>query len=162
MTAYPGAQSLERYWESVMSSPAMRHSESLPDAWSIPLDEIDVSDPELFRTNTMWPYFERLREEDPVHYYAGNSIFGPYWSVTKYKDIMQVEISHQIFSSEASLGGITLRDQATDFMLPMFIAMDPPKHDAQRKVVNPIVSPDNLEKLEGTIRERAGRILADR
>jgi cytochrome P450 len=142
-----------------MSSPAMRHSETIPDAWSIPLDQIDVSDPELFRTNSMWPYFERLRKEDPVHYCTNNSLFGPYWSVTKYKDIMQVEISHQIFSSEASLGGITLRNQDPDFILPMFIAMDPPKHDAQRKVVNPIVSPDNLEKLEGTIRERAGRIL---
>ena len=73
-----------------MSSPAMRQSETIPDAWSIPLDEIDVSDPELFRTNTMWPYFERLRKEDPVHYCANNSLFGPYWSVTKYKDIIQV------------------------------------------------------------------------
>jgi len=79
--------------------------------------------------------------------------------VTKYKDIMAVETNHQVYSSEASLGGISIRDQAQDFLLPMFIAMDPPKHDAQRKVVNPIVSPDNLEKLEATIRERAGRIL---
>jgi cytochrome P450 len=106
----------------------------------------------------MWPYFERLRREDPVHYCAA-STFGPYWSVTKYKDIMQVDTSHQIYSSEASLGGISIRDQKPDFLMPMFIAMDPPKHDAQRKVVNPIVAPDNLEKLEGTIRERAGRIL---
>src|SRR3546814_12328483 len=41
----------------------------------------------------------------------------------------------------------------------MFIMMDPPKHDAQRKVVSPIVAPGNLAKLEGTIRERAGNIL---
>jgi cytochrome P450 len=67
---------------------------------------------------------------------------------------MQVDTSHQIYSSEASLGGITIRDQKQDFLMPMFIAMDPPKHDAQRKVVNPIVAPDNLAKLEGTIRER--------
>jgi cytochrome P450 len=127
-------------------------------AYDIPLSEINVAQAELFRTNTMWPYFERLRREDPVHYCAASD-FGPYWSVTKYKDIMQVDTSHQIYSSEASLGGITLRDQKQDFLMPMFIAMDPPKHDAQRKVVNPIVAPDNLAKLEGTIRERAGRIL---
>jgi hypothetical protein len=127
-------------------------------AYDIPLDEINVAQPELFRTNTMWPYFERLRREDPVHYCA-TSDFGPYWSVTKYKDIMQVDTSHQIYSSEASLGGISIRDQKQDFLMPMFIAMDPPKHDAQRKVVNPIVAPDNLAKLEGTIRERAGRIV---
>jgi cytochrome P450 len=121
----------------------------------IPLDAIDVSGPELFRSNTMWAYFERLRRENPVHYCA-HSMYGPYWSVTKYRDIMEVETHHKIFSSE---GGITLRDAPEDFQLPMFIAMDPPRHDAQRKVVNPIVAPDNLARLEGTIRERAGWIL---
>jgi cytochrome P450 len=103
----------------------------------------------------MWPYFERLRRDDPVHY-CRDSIFGPYWSITKFKHIMEVETQHKVFSSE---GGITLRDAPDDFKLPMFIAMDPPKHDAQRKVVNPIVAPDNLARLEGTIRERAGWIL---
>ncbi len=73
--------------------------------------------------------------------------------MTKYKDIMAVDTNHQVFSSE---GGITMRDAPEDFRLPMFIAMDPPKHEAQRKVVNPIVAPDNLDKLESTIRERAG------
>jgi cytochrome P450 len=132
--------------------------QSAADPYSIPLDEIDVSNPELFRTNTMWSYFERLRREAPVHYCA-NAEEGPYWSVTKYNDIMAVDTNHQVFSSESSLGGITIRNQREDFKLPMFIAMDPPKHDAQRKVVSPIVAPENLSKLEGTIRERVALIL---
>src|ERR1700742_2802695 len=37
--------------------------------------------------------------------------------------------------------------------------MDPPKHDAQRKIVSPIVAPPNLMKMSTTIRERACRIL---
>jgi cytochrome P450 len=41
----------------------------------------------------------------------------------------------------------------------MFIAMDPPKHDVQRKAVTPVVAPDNLARLEPVIRERAGLIL---
>ncbi len=41
----------------------------------------------------------------------------------------------------------------------MFIAMDPPKHDIQRKAVTPVVSPTNLEILAPIIRERAGKIL---
>ena len=82
----------------------------------------------------MWPYFERLRKEDPVHYCAEHE-FGPYWSVTKYKDIMAVDTNHEAFSSEPS---ITIVDPKDDFRLPMFIAMDPPKHDAQRKVVTPV------------------------
>ena len=54
------------------------------------LDKIDVGNPELFRDYTFWPYFEQLRKEDPVHY-CSESMFGPYWSVTKYKNIMEVE-----------------------------------------------------------------------
>jgi cytochrome P450 len=124
-------------------------------AYSMPLEEINVADPELFRTDTMWPYFERLRKEDPVHYCAEHE-FGPYWSVTKYNDIMAVDTNHADYSSEPS---ITVADPKEDFKLPMFIAMDPPKHDAQRKVVTPAVSPGNLEYLAPIIRERAGLIL---
>src|SRR5258708_33951683 len=67
-----------------------------------------------------------------------------------------VEVNHQVFCSEPA---ITIFDPEDDFRLPMFIAMDPPKHDAQRKTVSPIVSPANLMNLEPIIRERAAEIL---
>jgi len=131
------------------------HKQARERAYSMPLSEINVADPELFRTDTMWPYFERLRKEDPVHYQAEHE-FGPYWSITKYNDIMAVDTNHADFSSEPS---ITIVDPKDDFRLPMFIAMDPPKHDAQRKTVTPAVSPMNLEHLSPIIRERAAGIL---
>lgn len=130
----------------------------LAPADTIPLNEIDVSHPELWRTNSHWPYFARLRREAPVHY-CPKSAFGPYWSVTTWDHIMAVDTNHKVFSSEASLGGIAIVDQQSDVELPMFIAMDPPKHDAQRLTVSPIVSPVNLSRMEPLIRERAGRIL---
>ena len=65
-------------------------------AWSIPLEQFDPGDPELFKTDSFWPYFDRLRKEDPVHYCKG-SMFGPYWSVTKYNDIMDIETNHAAF-----------------------------------------------------------------
>jgi cytochrome P450 len=125
------------------------------EAYAMPLDEIDLSVAERFRDNTMGPFFERIRKEDPVHF-STHPEFGPYWSVTKYNDIMAVDTNHQVFSSE---GGITIAEQDDDFQLPMFIAMDPPKHDAQRKAVSPIVSPHNLATMEALIRSRAGKIL---
>ena len=141
-----------------MSDGSIDQKGSAPvDVWSIPLDKLDVTNPDLWTTNTHWPYFERLRKEAPIHYCA-ESEFGPYWSVTKYDDIMSVDTNHGVFSSEAHLGGITVADQDADFILPMFIAMDPPKHDAQRKAVSSIVSPSNLAKLESTIRERVNTI----
>ncbi len=125
-------------------------------AYSMPLDQINPAQPKLFQDNVMWPYFERLRKEDPVHYTEEHE-FGPYWSITKYNDIMAVDTNHQVFSSE---GGITIANQTGgEGPLPMFIAMDPPKHDVQRKTVSPVVSPMNLAVLEPLIRERAAMIL---
>ena len=124
-------------------------------AEAMPLDEINVSDPKLYQRDVWQPYFRRLRREAPVHY-CKESPLGPFWSVTKHKDIIAVEVDHRSFSS---LDGITLRDRPGDLELPMFIAMDPPRHEAQRKVVQPIVSPDNLANFEGLIRSRVRAVL---
>ncbi|WP_428485517.1 cytochrome P450 [Rhodopila sp.] len=129
-----------------------------PDAYATPIERIDVSDPHLYQDDTWRPWFERLRREDPVHW-CENGMYGAFWSVTRYRDIMAVDTNHTAFSSDALLGGIVLRDLPMDFRRPSFISTDPPKHDAQRKIVAPIVAPMNLRNLSGTIRERAGRIL---
>ena len=125
------------------------------EAYSTPLDEIDVRVNQRFADNTFWPFFERLRREAPVHY-CKESEAGAYWSVTRYHDIIDIETRHEVFSSE---GSISIYEQAEDFQLPMFIAMDPPKHDAQRKVIAPIVSTENLQTMAPLIRQRAGKIL---
>lgn len=127
-------------------------------AYATPLAELDPSHPELFRTDTIWPYFERLRHEDPVHF-CRSELYGPYWSVTKYNDIMSVETNHAVFSSEASLGGITIRDAPTELRRPMFIAMDQPKHGPQRKTVAPMFTPSNMDALAETIRKRTADCL---
>ena len=131
------------------------------DPYDVSLDELDPSHPALFANDTLWPHFERLRNEDPVHYHE-NSMFGPYWSVTKYKDIMYVDTHHDLFSSKQTKGGIALGgvpDRADEYTLPMFIQEDPPKHDKQRAVVSPLFVPKQLAELEPLIRERAGNIL---
>jgi len=128
------------------------------DAYSIPIDQIDVSQPRLYQEDIWYPYFERLRREDPVHWREGG-MYGSYWSVTKYKDIMAVDTNQKVFSSDAMMGGIVLRDTPMDFRRPSFISMDQPKHDEQRKVVSPVVAPANLQRLSSTIRERTQRVL---
>ena len=121
----------------------------------IPLEEIDVSRADLFQSDTHWEYFARLRKEAPVHY-CKDSLFGPYWSLTRFNDIMAMEKNFQDFSADS---GIVLGDRPADFETANFIGMDPPKHDVQRKTVQGVVAPMNLAKLEGTIRSRAETIL---
>ncbi len=122
------------------------------------LGAIDVSDPRLYQDDIWHAYFARLRREDPVHY-CRDSLYGPYWSVTKYKDIMQVEVNHTVYSSSSELGGIQIEDQPKSMDRPSFIRMDPPRHDDQRKVVSPVVAPANLANMEGIIRERTAGVL---
>ena len=127
-------------------------------AWSLPLEEFDPGDPELFQSDTHWPYFDRLRRDEPVHY-CKDSIFGPYWSITKYNDIMDVETNHSAFSSASALGGITIRDVAPDLRRESFIAMDQPRHSAQRKTVAPMFTPTHLDQLAINIRKRSAECL---
>ena len=127
-------------------------------AESMPLEAIDPANPDYFVEDTVGHYFARLRRDDPVHR-SVSPVFGPYWSVTRYQDIMSVDTNHAVFSSDWSLGGITLTDPPEGEKLKMFIAMDPPVHDEQRKAVTPIVAPPNLATMEPLIRERTCHVL---
>ncbi len=142
-----------------VSAAAMKSDEEArAEAFSMPLDQIDVSKPRLFQEDTIGHYFERLRRDDPVHYTV-NDFYGGFWSVTKYKDIMQVDTNHGVYSSDWTHGGISLFDAPMEDRFQMFIAMDPPKHDEQRKAVSLIVAPSNLASMVGLIRERTCEVL---
>lgn len=133
----------------------MNSIKNLPDPYAMPIDEIDVSDASLYKFDAWRPYFARLRSEDPVHYKA-ESPFGPFWSITRFEDIVAVDTNHQDFSSEPA---IVIGDLIEELPIEMFIAMDPPKHDDQRRAAQPVVAPKNLVAMEGLIRSRITKIL---
>ncbi|HEY1707313.1 MAG TPA: cytochrome P450 [Rhizomicrobium sp.] len=137
---------------------ARRAEEARAKAYATPLDAFQVANAEIFRNDTLWPWFERLRAEDPVHH-TRESEFGPYWSVTKHRDIIAVDSNHRVFSSDTELGGITIFDGPQPRAQSSFIALDPPDHDQQRKVIAPMFAPPSLAVLEPLIRSRAANIL---
>lgn len=129
------------------------------DVNALPLDQVDVSQPELFHQDIWQPWFARLRKEAPVHYRA-DSINGPFWSVSSHELIKEVDANNTVFSSEK--GGIAIVDPIVvegQIQGKNFIAMDEPEHHKQRKAVAPSVAPKNLAQLEPLIRERATDIL---
>jgi cytochrome P450 len=130
----------------------------VPPASVLDLETLDVVDPEMWRQGKFWDRLERLRKEDPVHF-TPDSFVGPYWSVTLYEDIMAVDTDHKRFSSSWEYGGITLGGSVPDFEMPMFIAMDEPRHSEQRKTVQPAVAPNMLKEYEPLIRERTRKVL---
>jgi cytochrome P450 len=131
--------------------------EQTSDVTSQALEDIDPSLPERFQDDVWHEWFARLRKEDPVHY-CKDSVNGAYWSVTNHADIKAVDTNHEVFSSEA--GGIAIVDPLEgEKGIENFIAMDPPRHDEQRRTVTPSVAPTNLATMEPLIRERVIDIL---
>ena len=140
------------------------------EAWTIPIDQLNPADPALFQNDLIWPYFERLRREDPVHYVA-ESDFGPFWSLTRWDDIMAADTNHQDFSSADGITLVNLKSLAEQDAVfakmgrerrrggAGFITMDEPEHSVHRKAVSPTVAPGNIAKMVPVVRERAGAIL---
>ena len=136
-------------------------AESAELAKSTPLDEIDVSQPDLYKNDTWAPWFDRLRKEAPVHHLA-DSVNGPFWSVTDHRHIKDVDTNHQVFSSETGGISIVSLDSVSEEDLEggeSFIQLDEPRHSQQRQTVAPAVAPQNLAEFEPLIRERAIDIL---
>ena len=127
----------------------------IPDVFTLAIEDIDVGNPFLFKQNKWQPYFKRLRDECPVHYQA-NSLFGPFWSITRYEDIMFIDTRHDLFSAEPI---ISIGDAPEGLEIETFIALDPPKHDEQRMAVQGVVAPKNLKELEKVIRQHSEDIL---
>ncbi len=141
------------------------------EAWATPLAELNPARTDRFRNDTIWPVFERLRREDPVHF-TPDSEFGPYWSITRWNDIMAVDTDHEAFSSADGIG-LANRKQMEEQEAALraigqeprrrggagFITMDEPEHSVHRKAVSPTVAPANIQKMSPLVRERAGQIL---
>lgn len=127
----------------------------IPPVEDADLLDIDMSNPFLYRQGRWQSYFERLRNEAPVHFQP-NSPFGPFWSVTRHADIVAVDKNHEVFSAEPF---IIIGTPPRFLDLAMFIAMDPPEHDRQRAAVQGVVAPKNLREMEGLIRTRVQEVL---
>ena len=127
----------------------------IPAVSTLATENIDVSNPFLFKQNMWESYFKRLRDECPVHFQK-NSPFGPFWSITRYEDIVFVDKRHDLFSAEPI---IVIGDRPEGMAIETFIAMDPPKHDVQRQAVQNVVAPKNLKEMESLIRSRAEDVL---
>lgn len=127
----------------------------IADVATLAIEDIDVSNPFLYRQGKWESYFKRLRDECPVHYQK-QSPFGPFWSVTRFEDILFVDKNHDLFSAEPI---ISLGPQPEGLEIETFIAMDPPKHDVQRAAVQGVVAPKNLKQMEELIRARTADVL---
>ena len=118
------------------------------DRTASPIAPIDVSLAEIYAEDRWQQPFRTLRAEAPIQYVPDSS-FGPYWSVSTYKPIIHIESLPKIFSSSWEYGGIAISGSVgepleNEIKMPMFIAMDPPQHTAQRRTVAPSFGPSEI------------------
>lgn len=128
-----------------------------------PADDLsyDMSDATYYVEDRWQAPFAALRAHDPVHWTQGG-MFGNFWNVCSHKAIQHVEALPEIFSSSYEHGGITLADRVedgTELVMPMFIAMDRPKHTGQRRTVAPAFTPSEMKRMSDDIRARTAELL---
>lgn len=128
------------------------------------ISRIDLSRQELFSDERVAEIFGVLRRDEPVHY-SPASEQGPFWSITKFDDIVAVDSNHQVFSSSWENGGIALDDRIINppvnggISIRSFVAQDDPEHAMYRAAVQPVVSPGSLQRFEKLIGQRMGSVL---
>ena len=128
-----------------------------------PLAPIDVSDAALYAEDRWQEPFRKLRAEAPIQYVPESS-FGPYWSVSSYKPIVHIEALPKMFSSSWEYGGISIAGGVEEpiegeMRMPMFIAMDPPNHTAQRRTVAPSFGPSEVAAMKAEVQQRTAELL---
>lgn len=143
------------------------HLASHPQERSVHTDPFDVSRSDIYAEDCWQPIFAEMRARGPLHYVKESPV-GAYWNVVTHKAVQHVESLPDIFSSSWEYGGITILDRIPDeelapgeerFELPMFIAMDRPKHTGQRRTVAPAFTPAEMVRMDAEIRQRTGELL---
>jgi len=143
----------------------VRADQSVEEIDTTPLGALNPANADRFQADAIWPVFQRLRREDPVHF-TPESEYGPYWSITRWQDILRVDTDHEAFSSAdgIALGLLEAQAMQEKVMGPRrrgagFISMDPPDHGPNRKTVSPTLAPANIAQMSELVRDRAGQIL---
>ncbi len=150
-----------------MATAPVMESTDLPWEVNAAPHEWDVSRPEIYVEDRWHPVFKEMREQAPINKITGSD-FNDYWNITTLKPIQYVEALPDIFSSSFEHGGITIvsdddliesipEDQR--IVMPMFIAMDRPKHTEERRVVAPAFTPGEMTRMSEEIRRRTGEVL---
>ena len=137
-----------------MSSPPDPETATSPE--QAPLEDLLVTERELWPDGPPYELFKRLRSECPVHWTARITEYpeeAGYWSVTTADDVHEVSHDWETYSSER--GGVSALTHAImplELQQAMFIGMDPPKHDRLKMLFQRGFTPKRIAEHEDAIR----------
>lgn len=120
---------------------------------------VDISDPRIYVDGPPHETFRWLRDNDPVSRQVSPN-GTPYWALTRYADIREVNRSPERFRSGSGITFIDLvdHDRGND-NTAMMINMDAPRHTELRAIVQRVFTPKAIADLESGTRRRARAIV---
>lgn len=121
----------------------------------------DLNDPDAFVDGIPHETFAYWRAHDPVHW-TEHPTEDPYWSVTTYDEVVEVNRDAKTFSSER--GGVFMWDPDEELLASLgllMISMDPPRHTRYRLLVSRAFTPRHIRDLDDFIQRSAHRIVDD-
>ena len=130
----------------------------------------DFTDPDIYAHRLPVQEFAELRATQPVWWNEqapGQGGFGDggYWVVTKHRDIRDVSLRSDVFSSAAKSIVPRYREDLAAGQIEAgrasMIMMDDPEHSRLRKIVSRAFTPRAVERLRAELSERARRIVTD-
>lgn len=127
------------------------------------IEEVDLANLDVFVQGRQHEIWRRMRAEEPIHWNPGNDRYIPFWSVTKYADLIAVSRDTTTYSSQR---GISIAANPADPSTlvgagKMMIITDPPRHVRLRRLVNKGFTPRATALLEPSVREITTQIIDD-
>jgi cholest-4-en-3-one 26-monooxygenase len=127
---------------------------------STPKNFVDLADPKNFQDTVPHEEFERLRNEDPVHWTPTQfgTATGGFWSLTRYADVEAATRDTQTFTSSLGVQYPANYDEPP-LMVDNLSYNDPPRHGELRAHVGNAFAARVVARFEGWITERVNIIL---
>ena len=131
----------------------------------------DFTDPEIYATRLPTEEFAEVRRSAPIWWNeqppdVGGFGDGGFWVVSKHRDVREVSLRSDVFSSEAKTvvphfnPTVDVEGQVKAAKLSM-IMMDDPEHTRLRKIISRGFTPRAVERLRAELSDRAQRIAAE-
>jgi cytochrome P450 len=120
-----------------------------------PLEQVLITERELWPDGPPHELFKELRGKCPVHWTSEITEYPEedgFWSVTRADDVREVSLDWETYSSATGITALTNAIMPVDLISAMFIGMDPPKHDRLKQLFQRGFTPKRIAEHEDAIR----------
>jgi len=121
---------------------------------------LDITDPDVYRSGVPHGTFDRLRREDPVSWWDEHDGGRGFWSITRYRDIIDLNRDFKTFTSRQGIRLEEMDDEALEARKTM-MEMDPPEHTRLRRLLQGGFTRRMVASYETAIRALATELLDD-